>query len=124
MKLYKIVLLCLAYTSQINRSLIAFFKATLKKGFTFKQLKENDILTLVPKGAFQFGGTEGDKYIKLWVTADNMVGMVTWANTMIDDNFNWNAKSRKAAEKRDNNKLIGIERFTKAYLKSNDAIFK
>lgn len=41
---------------------------------------------------------------------------------MIDDNFNWNAKSHKASEKRDNNKLIGIERFTKAYLKSNDAI--
>lgn len=94
----------------------------MKKGFTFKQLKEKDILELTPKGAFKFGGAEGDKYIKLWVTADDMVGMVTWANTMIDENFNWNAKSRKADEKRDNNKLIGMERFTKAYLKSNDVL--
>ena len=79
-------------------------------------------MELTPTEAFKYGGSEGDKYIKLWITVDDTVGMVTWANTMIDDNFNWNAKSRKAAEKRDNNKLIGIERFTKAYLKSNDAI--
>ena len=98
------------------------FKATLKKGFTFKQLKERDIIELTPTEAFKYGGSEGDKYIKLWITVDDIVGMVTWANTMIDDNFNWNVKSRKASEKRDNNKLIGIERFTKAYLKSNDAI--
>lgn len=98
------------------------FKATVKKGFSFKPLKENDIMELTPKGAFKFGGTEGDKYIKLWITKDDQVGMVTWANTMIDDNFNWNAKARKAVEKRNNANLIGIDKYTKAYLKSNDAI--
>ena len=92
------------------------FKATLKKGFTFNKLKEADIVKLTPAEAFKYGGKEGDKYIKLWITSKKEVGIVTWANTMIDDNFNWNAKA-KGSDKRDNSKLIGIPTFCVKFLR-------
>lgn len=98
------------------------FKATLKKGFAFNKLKETDILKLTPAEAFKYGGKEGDKYIKLWLTSKKEVGIVTWANTMIDDNFNWNAKA-KGSDKRDNSKLIGIPTMCQGYLKKTDYLF-
>ena len=108
---------------QSNKSVFdRLFKATLKKGFTFTKLKENDIVKLTPTEAFKYGGKEGDKYIKLWLTSKKEVGIVTWANTMIDDNFNWNAKAR-GADKRDNSKLIGIPTMCQGYLKKTDYLF-
>lgn len=108
---------------QSNKSVFdRLFKATLKKGFTFTKLKENDIVKLTPAEAFKYGGKEGDKYIKLWLTSKKEVGIVTWANTMIDDNFNWNAKAR-GADKRDNSKLIGIPTMCQGYLKKTDYLF-
>ena len=108
---------------QSNKSVFdRLFKATLKKGFTFTKLKENDIVKLTPAEAFKYGGKEGDKYIKLWLTSKKEVGIVTWANTMIDDNFNWNAKAR-GSDKRDNSKLIGIPTMCQGYLKKTDYLF-
>ena len=108
---------------QLNKSVFdRLFKATLKKGFTFTKLKENDIVKLTPAEAFKYGGKEGDKYIKLWLTSKKEVGIVTWANTMIDDNFNWNAKAR-GPDKRNNSKLIGIPTMCQGYLKKTDYLF-
>lgn len=46
---------------------------------------------------------------------------VTWANTMIDSQFRWNAKARNN-DKRDNGDILGNEPYVTAYLKSNSAI--
>ena len=63
---------------QSNKSVFdRLFKATLKKGFTFTKLKENDIVKLTPAEAFKYGGKEGDKYIKLWLTSKKEVGIIT-----------------------------------------------
>lgn len=98
------------------------FKAVLKHGFTFKNLTDAAVIELSPDAAFKFGGTEGDKYLKIWLNKDNQIAFCTWANTMFDINFNWNAKARKASEKRDNAKIIGTQPYINAYLKSNSAI--
>lgn len=109
--------------SNENRDIMnRLFKAVLKHGFSFKNLTDSAVIELSPKSAFKFGGTEGDKYLKIWLYKDNQIAFCTWANTMFDDNFNWNAKARKAAEKRDNSKIIGVKSFIDAYLKSNSAI--
>lgn len=120
-KLYDCPSLLLIYQS--NKLVFdRLFKATIKKGFTFNNLKEADIIKLTPSEAFKYGGKEGDKYIKLWLTAKKEVGIVTWSNTMIDDNFNWNAKA-KGSDKRDNSKLIGIPTMCQGYLKKTDYLF-
>lgn len=99
------------------------FKATLLKGFTFKTLKNEDVKIISAKEAFKYGGTEGDKYLKIWLAKDfKTVAFCTWANTMIDDKFRWNAKARNSSDKRDNSAIIGINPYVTEYLKTNDAI--
>lgn len=92
----------------------------LYKGVDLESISQSDIMVLTPKEAFTYAGEEGDKYFKIWMVADK-IAWCTWANTMIDSQFRWNAKA-KSASKRDNNDLLGNEPYVSLYLKSNTAI--
>lgn len=90
------------------------------KKLDFMSISQNDIMMLSPKKAFEYSGDEGDKYFKIWLSGSK-IAFVTWANTMIDSQFRWNAKARNN-DKRDNGDILGNEPYITAYLKSNSAI--
>ena len=64
------------------------------KKLDFTKVDTSKIQKLDSKTAFKYGGTEGDKYFKIWMFGD-AVGFCTWANTMIDNRFNWNHKGKR-----------------------------
>lgn len=97
------------------------FKATLKHGYSFDGLVDSDIRILKPGQAFKYAGDEGDKYLKIWMSRKNRIAFCTWANTMIDDNFNWNRKAKGSA-KRVNDNIIGDPFYFYAYLRNENAI--
>lgn len=90
------------------------------KKLDFMSISQNDIIMLNPQKAFEYSGDEGDKYFKIWLSGSKIM-FVTWANTMIDSQFRWNAKARNN-DKRDNRDILGNEPYVTAYLKSNSAI--
>lgn len=90
------------------------------KKLDFMSISQNDIIMLSPQKAFEYSGDEGDKYFKIWLSGSKIM-FVTWANTMIDSQFRWNAKARNN-DKRDNGDILGNEPYVTAYLKSNSAI--
>lgn len=90
------------------------------KKLDFMSISQNDIIMLGPQKAFEYSGDEGDKYFKIWLSGSKIM-FVTWANTMIDSQFRWNAKARNN-DKRDNRDILGNEPYVTAYLKSNSAI--
>lgn len=90
------------------------------KKLDFLSIKQGDIIMLSPQKAFEYSGDEGDKYFKIWVSGSKIM-FVTWANTMIDSQFRWNAKARNK-DKRNNGDILGNEPYVSAYLKSNSAI--
>jgi hypothetical protein len=90
------------------------------KKLDFMSISQNDIIMLSPQKAFEYSGDEGDKYFKIWLSGSKIM-FVTWANTMIDSQFRWNAKARNN-DKRDNGDILGNEPYITAYLKSNSAI--
>ncbi|MEE0961668.1 MAG: hypothetical protein U0L54_03860 [Bacteroidales bacterium] len=90
------------------------------KKLDFMSISQNDIIMLSPQKAFEYSGDEGDKYFKIWLSGSKIM-FVTWANTMIDSQFRWNAKARNN-DKRDNRDILGNEPYVTAYLKSNSAI--
>ena len=73
-----------------------------------------------PQKAFEYAGEEGDKYFKVWMVGSK-IAWCTWANSMVDSDFRWNAKARNE-NKRDNKDILGNEPYVSAYLKSNSAI--
>jgi hypothetical protein len=104
--------------NQLFNKIVRTF-ATYKK-LDFMSISQNDIIMLSPQKAFEYSGDEGDKYFKIWL-AGSKIAFVTWANTMIDSQFRWNAKARNN-DKRDNGDILGNEPYVSAYLKSNSAI--
>lgn len=102
-----------------DRIVDAFCKA---KQIDFMAINQNDIIVLSPQKAFEYAGEEGDKYFKIWMTG-NIIAWCTWANSMVDSNFRWNAKARNE-NKRDNKDILGNEPYISDYLKSNSAIEK
>lgn len=90
------------------------------KKLDFMSISQNDIIMLGPQKAFEYSGDEGDKYFKIWLSGSKIM-FVTWANTMIDSQFRWNAKARNN-DKRDNRDILGNEPYVTSYLKSNSAI--
>ena len=92
-------------------------KAFKVKKLNFENVKSSKIVEESPEAAFKYGGEEGDKYFKLWMRNEK-IAFVTWANTMIDTKFRWNAKAKNAADKRDNKDIIGTKEDVLGYLKS------
>ena len=94
----------------------------LRKGkqVNFTDINQSDIIILSPQKAFEYAGEEGDKYFKVWMVGST-IAWCTWANSMVDSDFRWNAKARNE-NKRDNKDILGNEPYVSAYLKSNSAI--
>lgn len=104
--------------NQLFEKIVKAFAAYKK--LDFSSISQGDIIMLSPQKAFEYSGDEGDKYFKIWLSGSKIM-FVTWANTMIDSQFRWNAKARNN-DKRDNGDIIGNEPYVSAYLKSNSAI--
>lgn len=104
--------------NQLFEKIVKSFAAYKK--LDFSSISQGDIIMLSPQKAFEYSGDEGDKYFKIWLSGSKIM-FVTWANTMIDSQFRWNAKARNN-DKRDNGDIIGNEPYVSAYLKSNSAI--
>ena len=104
--------------NQLFEKIVKAFAAYKK--LDFSSISQGDIIMLSPQKAFEYSGDEGDKYFKIWLSGSKIM-FVTWANTMIDSQFRWNAKARNN-DKRDNGDIIGSEPYISAYLKSNSAI--
>lgn len=98
----------------IYNNIIAAFKV---KKLDFTKVDASKIQKLDQKAAFKYGGTEGDKYFKIWMI-DDEIAFCTWANTMIDNRFNWNHKG-KGTEKRIYANIIGTQPHIDGYFKSN-----
>jgi hypothetical protein len=111
----------LEYLKANNEVLFDKIVNALRKGkqvnFTDNQ---SDIIILSPQKAFEYAGEEGDKYFKVWMVGST-IAWCTWANSMVDSDFRWNAKARNE-NKRDNKDILGNEPYISAYLKSNSAI--
>ena len=103
----------------VYNNIIMAFKV---KKLDFTKVDTSKIQKLDSKTAFKYGGTEGDKYFKIWMFGD-AVGFCTWANTMIDNRFNWNHKG-KGAEKRIYANIIGTQPHIDGYFKSNSYLNK
>ena len=95
---------------------------TLKvyRGIDFEDIRQEDVMVVSPDKAMKYGGEEGDKYFKVWMAGER-IAWCTWANTLVDSKFRWNAKAR-GENKRDNSDLLGNEPYVSAYLKSYDAV--
>ena len=104
----------------IYQSIVKAFKA---KGLNFNSMDASKIQKLTPSEAFKYGGTEGDKYFKIWLIDDAVVAFCTWANTMIDSRFKWNHKG-KGEDKRNYSDIIGTKECIDGYYKSNSYINK
>ena len=76
----------------VYNNIIAAFKV---KKLDFTKVDASKIQKLDSKTAFKYGGTEGDKYFKIWMI-DDEIAFCTWANTMIDNRFNWNHKGKRS----------------------------
>lgn len=112
----------LDYLKSNNADLFDRITVALQKGkqVNFSDINQGDILVLTPQKAFEYAGEEGDKYFKIWMVGST-IAWCTWANSMVDSNFRWNAKARNE-NKRDNKDILGNEPYVSAYLKSNSAI--
>lgn len=112
----------LEYLKANNEELFDKIVNALRKGkqVNFTDINQSDIIILSPQKAFEYAGEEGDKYFKVWM-AGSTIAWCTWANSMVDSDFRWNAKARNE-NKRDNKDILGNEPYVSAYLKSNSAI--
>ena len=112
----------LEYLKANNEVLFDKIVNALRKGkqVNFTDINQSDIIILSPQKAFEYAGEEGDKYFKVWMVGST-IAWCTWANSMVDSDFRWNAKARNE-NKRDNKDILGNEPYISAYLKSNSAI--
>lgn len=112
----------LEYLKANNEVLFDKIVNALRKGkqVNFTDINQSDIIILSPQKAFEYAGEEGDKYFKVWMVGSK-IAWCTWANSMVDSDFLWNAKARNE-NKRDNKDILGNEPYVSAYLKSNCAI--
>lgn len=110
------------YLKANNEVLFDKIVNALRKGkqVNFTDINQSDIIILSPQKAFEYAGEEGDKYFKVWMVGSK-IAWCTWANSMVDSDFRWNAKARNES-KRDNKDILGNEPYVSAYLKSNSAI--
>lgn len=90
------------YLKTNNEVLFDKIVNALRKGkqVNFTDINQSDIIILSPQKAFEYAGEEGDKYFKVWMVGST-IAWCTWANSMVDSDFRWNAKARNE-NKRDN----------------------
>ena len=112
----------LRYLKGCDGELYGRIVRTLKvyRGIDFEDIRQEDVMVVSPEEAMKYGGEEGDKYFKVWMAGER-IAWCTWANTLVDSKFQWNAKAR-GENKRDNGDLLGNEPYVSAYLKSYDAV--
>lgn len=111
-------------SNEHNRELLKrLFKALVKHGFSINKLKDKDIKTMSGRQSMGYGGSVGDKYCKIWVRPDGLIAFCTWANTMIDNNFNWNRSATNREERRIYKDIIGMPDSISAYTKSNSYVY-
>lgn len=104
--------------AELYRRIVGAFSSG--KGLDFRSISQENIVMLSPKDAFAYSGDEGDKYFKIWMNG-NKIAFCTWANTLVDNRFRWDAKAAEADERRDNSSLLGNEPYVSEYLKSYSA---
>ena len=63
------------------------------------------ILSFGVKKTFEYRRKGSDKYFKVWMVGST-IAWCTWANSMVDSDFRWNAKARNE-NKRDNKDIFG-----------------
>ena len=112
----------LRYLKGCDGELYGRIVRTLKvyRGIDFEAIGQEDVMVVSPEEALEYSGEEGDKYFKVWMAGER-IAWCTWANTLVDSHFRWNAKAR-GENKRDNGDLLGNEPYVSAYLKSYDAV--
>ena len=112
----------LRYLKGCDGELYGRIVRTLKvyRGIDFEAIGQEDVMVVSPEEALEYSGEEGDKYFKVWMAGER-IAWCTWANTLVDSHFRWNAKAR-GENKRDNSDLLGNEPYVSAYLKSYDAV--
>ena len=112
----------LRYLKGCDGELYGRIVRTLKvyRGIDFEDIRQEDVMVVSPDKALEYSGEEGDKYFKVWMAGER-IAWCTWANTLVDSKFRWNAKAR-GENKRDNGDLLGNEPYVSAYLKSYDAV--
>ena len=83
------------YLKTNNEVLFDKIVNALRKGkqVNFTDINQSDILILSPQKAFEYAGEEGDKYFKVWMVGST-IAWCTWANSMVDSDFRWNAKAQ------------------------------
>lgn len=89
-------------------------QALLYKGYDVSRIPDSAITKMAPMDAFKLKGKKGDAYFKFWFAKGGKFAFCTWANTMIDDQFNWEKKKR--------GNVIGNSPYTWDYADSNDEI--
>ena len=89
-------------------------QALLYKGYDVSRIPDSAIGKMDPIDAFKLKGKKGDAYFKFWFAKNGKFAFCTWANTMIDDHFNWEKKTR--------GNIIGNVPYKYNYEKSNDEI--
>ena len=112
----------LRYLKGCDGELYGRIVRTLKvyRGIDFEDIRQEDVMVVSPDKALEYSGEEGDKYFKVWMAGER-IAWCTWANTLVDSHFRWNAQAR-GENKRDNGDLLGNEPYVSAYLKSYDAV--
>lgn len=89
-------------------------QALLYKGYDVSRIPDSAITKMAPMDAFKLKGKKGDAYFKFWFAPGGKFAFCTWANTMIDDKFNWEKKNR--------GNIIGNVPYKYNYEKTNDEI--
>lgn len=89
-------------------------QALLYKGYDVSRIPSSAIVKMAPMEAFKLKGKKGDAYFKFWFAKGGKFAFCTWANTMIDDYFNWEKDKRR--------NIIGNAPYKYRYEGSNDEI--
>ena len=89
-------------------------QALLYKGYDISRIPDSVIIKMSPVEAFKLKGKKGDAYFKFWFAPGDKFAFCTWANTMIDSQFNW--------EKTTRGEIIGNSPYAFRYLSSNKEI--
>ena len=73
----------------MTRNSNVLVKLSFYKGYDVSRIPNSAIVKMAPMEAFKLKGKKGDAYFKFWFAKGGKFAFCTWANTMIDDYFNW-----------------------------------
>lgn len=105
-----------------NKSILDItFKALAKRRYSIATLTDANITQLSPGEAFNHRSSKGERFLKFWCNGDKIM-LVTWSNTMIDSDFNWDKKAADESKRRNPDKIIGDKDAILKYAKSDSYI--